>query len=192
MVLQENYTSILNVGDGIMGYVSIPKISVYLPIRHGTSDEVLKAGVGHIQQTMLPTGGEGNHCVLTSHTGNTNAELFTHLTDLVEGDKFYLFIMDQTLTYQVDNIEIILPEEIDKLRAVEEKDYVTLVTCTPYGVNSHRLLVRGTRIPNDEMAVNNTSEVEFPWRIIIIIVMCLLILLIIIMVSRWKKKGEKQ
>jgi len=189
MALPENYTSVLNIGDGIMGYVSIPGIHVYLPIRHGTSDEVLSEGVGHVEQTMLPIGGEGSHCVLTAHTGFTKAELFTHLTEVAEGDKFYLYVLDRTLTYQVDQIEIILPEEIEKLRPVEGEDYVTLVTCTPYGVNSHRLLVRGTRIPNDEEVSHNSMGTKFPWRIIMIAAICLVILLLMIFLSRRKKRS---
>lgn len=186
--LPENYTSVLNIGDGIMAYVSIPVIGVYLPIRHGTSDEVLSESVGHIEQTMLPIGGEGSHCVLTAHTGYTKAELFTHLTEVKEGDKFLLYVLDRTLTYQVDQIQIILPEEIDQLRPVEGEDYVTLVTCTPYGVNSHRLLVRGTRIPNDEVIHDNSRQVAFPWRIVIIAGICLLILLLIIYLAHRSQK----
>lgn len=146
------YWNVLNLsGDGIMGYISIPKINVELAIYHGTSDDVLQTGVGHIEGTKLPIGGEGNHTVLAAHRGLPSARLFTDLDQLVEGDKFYIHILDQVLAYQVDQILSMVDkddtEALEQAMQIEEgQDYVTLFTCTPYGVNTHRLLVRGTRV----------------------------------------------
>ena len=144
--LPNNYLECLNI-NGVMGYIEIPKIGVRLPIYHGTSEEVLQEGVGHIESTALPIGGEFSHAVLTGHRGLPNAKLFTDLDQLEIGDQFYLYILDEVLAYEVDKINTVLPDELQELRAVEGRDLVTLVTCTPYGVNTHRLLVRGTRIP---------------------------------------------
>ena len=147
----EGYFDLLNVtGNGIMGYIDIPKIGVELPIYHGTSEGVLQIAVGHIQGTSLPTGGEGTHCVLSAHRGLPSAKLFTDLDKMTEGDTFTLNVIDRVLTYQVDQILIVLPSEVEPLYTVEGEDYCTLVTCTPYGINSHRMLVRGTRIDNVE------------------------------------------
>lgn len=144
--LPDNYLEVLNT-DGIMGRLTIPKIDVDLPIYHGSSEEVLQKGVGHIESTSLPIGGEYRHAVLTGHRGLPNAELFTRLDELVVGDTFYIHVLDRTLAYQVDQITTVEPDELENLRAVPGEDYVTLVTCTPYGINTHRLLVRGTRVP---------------------------------------------
>lgn len=146
------YWSVLNVGDnGIMGYVSIPRIEQKIPIYHGTSDAVLQVGAGHIMGTRLPIGGEGNHSVLAAHRGLPSAKLFTDIDQLKSGDKFYIHILDKVLAYQVDQIfPMIEKDDIealqDALKNEEGQDYVTLFTCTPYGVNSHRLLVRGHRV----------------------------------------------
>lgn len=146
------YWNVLNLnGDGMMGYISIPKINVELAIYHGTSDEVLQTGVGHIEGTKLPVGGEGNHTVLAAHRGLPSAKLFTDLDQLVEGDEFYIHIFDEVLAYQVDQILPMVDkddtEALTEALGIEEgQDYVTLFTCTPYGVNTHRLLVRGTRV----------------------------------------------
>lgn len=151
MVLPENYMEVLNpAGDGIMGYLEIPSADIRLMIAHGTSDKELENFAGHIEQTALPIGGTNSHAVLTAHTGLPEARLFTDLVKVEEGDKFYIYVLDEMLTYQVDQTEVITPEEVEQLRIVPEKDYVTLLTCTPYGINSHRLLVRGVRIPNEE------------------------------------------
>lgn len=147
----EPYESIMNLaGDGVIGHVEIPKIDVDLPIYHGTSSQVLEEGVGHMANTSLPTGDEGTHTVLTGHTGLPKARLFTDLVELEEGDVFYVHVLDQTFAYRVDQISIVEPSDSSQLQAVEGKNYVTLLTCYPYGVNSHRLLVRGERIPLDE------------------------------------------
>lgn len=143
------YQSLLNVsGNGIMGYIQIPSINVSLPIYHGTEESVLQVAVGHIDSSSLPVGGEGTHCVMSGHRGLPSARLFTDLDQLSEGDIFMLKVLNETLTYQVDQIRIVLPEEVEELEMVRGKDYCTLVTCTPYGINTHRMLVRGIRIDN--------------------------------------------
>ena len=143
------YNSCLNVGNkGVMGYIDIPIIRVSLPIYHGTSDAVLQTGVGHMENTSLPVGGESTHSALSGHRGLLSANLFTNLDRIVEGDIFMLRVLGETLTYRVDKISIVLPDETELLNPVYGMDYCTLVTCTPYGVNSHRLLVRGHRIEN--------------------------------------------
>lgn len=144
------YDNLLNLNnDGVMGYIDIPKISVKLPIYHGTSDEVLNKGVGHLKGTSLPVGGESTHAVLAAHRGLPSAKLFTDLNLVKKNDKFYIIIADEVLTYSVDKIDVIEPQEIDVLQIEKDSDYVTLVTCTPYAINSHRLLVRGKRVQND-------------------------------------------
>ncbi len=145
------YFELLDVGGkGIMAYITIPAIGVELPIYHGTSDSVLQVAVGHIQGTSLPVGGPGTHAVLSAHRGLPSARLFTDLDQLTEGDTFVLNVLNRTLTYQIDQILIVEPTEVTALYVEEGKDYCTLVTCTPYGINSHRMLVRGTRIENEE------------------------------------------
>ena len=139
-------------GNGIMGYIEIPKIECSLPIYHGTSEAVLQIAVGHLEGSTLPVGGAGTHCVLSGHRGLPSAKLFTHLDQLSEGDVFLLRVLNETLTYEVDQIHIVLPQEVDDLAMVPGRDFCTLVTCTPYGINSHRLLVRGKRIENSEAA----------------------------------------
>ena len=147
---QALYDSTLNVsGTGIMGYIDIPEIKCTLPIYHGTSEAVLQVGVGHIEGSSLPVGGEGTHCVLSGHSGLPSAVLFTHLEDLDIGDLFTLQIMDETLTYEVDRFNRVLPHEMELLTIEEGKDSCTLVTCTPYGINTHRLLVHAHRVANE-------------------------------------------
>lgn len=157
-VILDNYEEVLDV-DGIMGYIKIPKINVDLPIYHGCKEESLQKGVGHLEDTALPIGGKGNHCVLSGHRGLPAAELFTDLDKLEKGDQFYLYILDKILTYEVDQIKVISPEEVQDLRTIPDRDLVTLITCTPYGVNSHRLLVRGTRTADVEHA-EETSGIK--------------------------------
>ena len=147
------YENLLNIsGNGVMGYIEIPQIKVSLPIYHGVSDVVLQVAVGHIEGTSIPLGGIGTHSVLSGHRGLPSAKLFTDLDKLVVGDIFLMRILNETITYEVDQILIVKPEEVDALEIEEDKDYCTLVTCTPYGVNSHRMLVRGHRIENLEQA----------------------------------------
>ncbi len=147
------YESLLDVsGNGIIGYIEIPSIKCELPIYHGTDEAILQIAVGHIEGTSLPVGGADTHCVLSGHRGLPSARLFTDLDKMVVGDTFMMRVLDETLTYEVDQIRIVLPEEMDDLEIEEGKDYCTLVTCTPYGINTHRLLVRGHRIENQTEA----------------------------------------
>lgn len=149
-ITEEEYEAILNIANGMMGSLQIPKIEVNLPIYHGVSEETLTKGAGHMPESAFPIGGEGNHAVVTGHTGLPSAELFTDLTALTEGDRFYISILGETLTYEIDQIKVVLPNEGQDLAAVPGEDYCTLVTCTPYGINSHRLLVRGSRMETEE------------------------------------------
>lgn len=143
---KEPYADLLNTdGDGLMGYIDIPKIGVNLPIFHGTTPEVLAAGVGHLQPTSLPVGGKGTHAVLSAHTGVAGRKFFTDLDQLVKGDTFYIHVLNKILAYRVDDIEVVLPDDVSSLAIDSAEDKVTLVTCTPYGVNDHRLLVTGSR-----------------------------------------------
>lgn len=156
-----DYFDTLNLNNNeIMGYISIPKIDVKLPIYHGTSEDVLKNGVGHLEGTSLPIGGEGTHSALTGHTGLPNAKLFTDLDKIEVGDIFYLDILDEKMAYEVDQIKIVEPQDTSDLAIDPTKDYVTLVTCTPYGINSHRLLVRGTRVPYTEDVEEEINKQE--------------------------------
>ena len=150
---KEEYQQLLNVsGLGVMGYIEIPSIDCSLPIYHGTEESALQIAVGHLEWSSLPVGGESTHCVLSGHRGLPSAKLFTNLDKLREGDIFLLRILDEVLTYEVDQILIVEPQEVGALQIVEGQDYCTLVTCTPYGINTHRLLVRGHRIDNVEEA----------------------------------------
>lgn len=158
--LPENYKEVLNLSeDGVMAYIEIPKISVYLPIYHGTSNEVLEKGVGHIQSTSIPIGGISTHSVLTGHTGLPSAELFTRLDELVVGDIFYIHVLNEVLTYKIYETKVILPDEIDELQITSGKDLITLVTCTPYGINTHRLLVKAERTEYEEY-VTDEKEIN--------------------------------
>ena len=156
-----SYESTLDVtGTGIMGYITIEKIGVELPIYHGTGDAVLQVAAGHLEGTSLPVGGASTHAVISAHRGLPSAKLFTNLDQLEVGDTFTITVLDRTLTYEVDNISIILPTETDSLKVSEGKDYITLMTCTPYGINTHRLLVRGRRIttPDKLKHIRVTSD----------------------------------
>lgn len=188
----EEYDAILDFAHDTMGYIEIPAIDVKLPIYHGTSSTVLAKGVGHMPQTAFPIGGKGNHAVLTGHTGYPEAELFTYLTNLKIGDFFYIYILDEILAYRVDQIKVVLPEETEDLLPVPDKDYCTLITCTPYGINSHRLLVRGERteledIPEEQLPEETEQVVS--WKLIIIVILLVILLLIaIIVIYRRRKK----
>ncbi|MFC5221274.1 class C sortase [Bifidobacterium leontopitheci] len=142
----KEYQSLLDAGDGVMGTIRIPKISVDLPIYHGTSEEALAAGSGHLYGSSLPVGGKGTHAVITGHRGLVNALMFTRLDEMVKGDFFYIEVMGETLGYKVDRISVILPDDTSQLKITPGEDRVTLMTCTPYGVNTHRLLVSGHRV----------------------------------------------
>ena len=155
----EEYERQLNVGgNGVMGYIEIAKINVSLPIYHGTSEAVLQVATGHIESSSLPVGGASTHCIISGHRGLPSAKLFTDLDQMSEGDIFQLKILNETLTYEVDQIRIVLPSELDELGIVRDQDYCTLVTCTPYGINSHRLLIRGKRIANPQAAAHVTAD----------------------------------
>ena len=162
---EQSYTRLLNVrGDGIMGYIQIPKIGVELPIYHGTSEETLDKGVGHLMGTSLPVGGIGTHCVLTGHSGLAGTRMFSDLDQLEKGDVFYLKVLDETHAYMILDINTVLPEDTSKLTVDPDRESVTLVTCTPFGVNTHRLLVRGERIEYSmaERLVEDADTQESP------------------------------
>ena len=149
--LVSGYAQTLDIsGTGIMGYITIPKISVELPIYHGTDEGVLQVAAGHLEGSSLPVGGAGTHAVISAHRGLPSAKLFTNLDELEVGDRFTITVLNRVLTYEVDQISIVLPTEVDQLLPTEGMDYVTLMTCTPYGVNTHRLLVRGKRVETTE------------------------------------------
>ena len=150
-LIGENYTESLNVdGKGLIGYIEIPKINVYLPIFHGTSLEVLSKGAGHLEHTAFPIGGKGTHSVISAHSAWPGQTFFDYLDTMEIGDEFYIHVLDQTLKYEVDDINVVLPNDTKNLYVVEGEDYLTLLTCTPYALNTHRLLVRGTRVPYEE------------------------------------------
>ena len=156
---QAEYNAQLDItGTGIMGYLNIPRIGVTLPIYHGTSEEVLQVAVGHLAGTSLPVGGKGTHCSVSGHRGLPGARLFTDLEELAQGDTFTVTVLGRTLTYEVDQIRIVLPSELEELAIDPEQDYFTLITCTPYAVNTHRLLVRGRRTENAPGAVTVLAE----------------------------------
>lgn len=187
----ESQVDVLN--NGMMGYIEIPQIGVSLPVYHYTSEEVLAKGIGHLYGSSLPVGGESTHAVLTGHCGLMDARLFTDLDKLKEGDRFTVNVFDEKLNYEIDQIKTVLPNELDDLTISEGEDYVTLMTCTPYGINSHRLLVRGHRIPDDvdvkaDQSVLNTVKetVRFPVTIFILAGLCVLADIIII-IRIWRK-----
>ena len=156
------YEDLLNIGgDGVMGSIEIPGQDIYLPIYHGTNSASLEKGAGHLQNSSLPVGGgKGTHAVISGHTALPTAEMFNNLSEVEEGGVFYIHVLNQTLAYEVDQIKVVLPEDISDLLIDKNEDYVTLVTCTPYGINSHRLLVRGTRIPYEEAQEKAPLEKE--------------------------------
>lgn len=180
------YNELLNIsGSGIMGQVEIPEIGCALPIYHGVDESVLQIAIGHLDWTSLPVGGESTHCVISGHRGLPSAKLFTNLDELVVGDIFMLRVLDEVLTYEVDQILIVEPNVTDALQIVEGEDYCTLMTCTPYGVNSHRLLVRGHRIENIAEAKvvrvsANAVQIE-PLLVAPVVAMPMLLLLMIIL-----------
>ena len=180
-------------GDDIMGYIEIPMIDVTLPIYHGTEEEILQIAVGHLEWSSLPVGGESTHAVVSGHRGLPSARLFTDLDRLVVGDYFVINVLNQMITYEIDQIKIVEPYEMDDLRIIEGEDHCTLVTCTPYGVNSHRMLLRGTRIENIEEATVRrvTADAMLIEPIIVAPVLAapmLLVLLIVLLIP--KKKGK--
>lgn len=191
------YEELLNVtGNGVMGYITIEKIGVQLPVYHGTGESVLQIAVGHVEGSSLPTGGAGTHCVLSAHRGLPSARLFTDLDKMEVGDTFVLNVIDLTLTYQVDQILIVEPHEVNELYTVDGEDYCTLVTCTPYGVNSHRILVRGTRIENEKKLadIRVTADAALIKPVLVapfVAAPILLVLFIHLMLPKPQKKREE-
>lgn len=175
------YADVLNLGD-VMGYIEISKINIKLPIYQGTSEEVLGRGIGHLDFSSLPVGGESTHTILTGHRGLPSAKLFTDLDKLSKGDLFYIHSLDKVLAYKVDQIKVVLPHETDDLQIVENKDYTTLITCTPYGVNTNRLLVRGERVELNEKEKQKVSTEIFifnKWTVIVpILLLCVFLVVI--------------
>lgn len=190
-----DYDSLLNIaGDGIMGYVKIPKIGVQLPIYHGTNNDSLERGIGHLLGSSLPVGGENTHTILTAHSGMASQKMFSDLPQLEVGDVFYLKVLGETLAYQVDQINTVLPHDTTYLGIEHGEDLATLVTCTPFGVNTHRLLVRGARIPYEEaeVIVEETQEevAESTWeqhylKGIIIGLIAVLVIVVIVLAARF-------
>ncbi len=188
------YQSLLNVsGNGIIGYIEIPSIQCSSPMYHGTDEAVLQIAIGHIEWTSLPVGGLGTHCAISGHRGLPSAKLFTELDKMVIGDTFIIRVLDEVLTYEVDQIRIVLPNELDELKIEEGKDLFTLVTCTPYGINTHRLLVRGHRIENQEEAqrVRVTADAIQIEPMLVAPVVALPILLILLIILLLPKKPKK-
>ena len=193
--LKTRYFEELNFsGNGIMGYVEVPKINVMLPIYHGVEEKVLQVAIGHIDWTSLPVGGESTHCVISGHRGLPSARLFTDLDQLGEGDVFMLSVLNRTITYQVDQIKIVEPHVTEDLLIEEGKDYCTLVTCTPYGVNSHRMLVRGVRVDNiEQVKVKSITAdaVQIEPVIVALFIATPILLVLLIGVLMPKKKPTK-
>lgn len=193
------YESVLNVdGSGIMGYIRIPKIDVMLPVYHGTAENVLQTSIGHLEGSSLPVGGENTHCLLSGHRGLPSARLFTDLDQLREGDTFTITVLNDTLTYEVDHIWIVEPEDLSHLTIEAGQDLCTLITCTPYGINTHRLLVRGHRIPNVDggaMVVADAIQIRpvfiAPFLAIPILILLLIWMLISTSMSRRKVRDRK-
>lgn len=200
-----SYYNVLDLGN-VIAYIDIPKINVNLPIYHGTSDNVLESGVGSVDNTSLPIGGKGTHSVLSAHTGLVRAKMFDNLNKLEIGDVFYIHILDDVLQYEIDQIKTVLPEETEDLKIFPEKDYITLVTCTPYMINTHRLLVRGTRNEeyiNEEQkeTVSSNPKVIFEQKqvvsenknsnIIIKAIVLISIIIIIVVILFIRKRHQK-
>lgn len=193
------YMSILNVNDkGMIGYISIPKIDVRIPIYHGTSSNVLQKGVGHLEGSSFPVGGENTHAILSAHRGLPSSRLFTDLNQLKAGDIFYIYILDQVFAYQVDQTLVTEPSETEALKIVDGKDYVTLVTCTPYAINTHRLLVRGERIDYNRDVEKQTqidmslSTADVILYVGLTIAVVLIIVAVIMLIHYKKKKGKNR
>lgn len=206
-IAQFDYDKILSV-SGAMAYIDIPKIKVYIPIFHGTENEELEQGVGHMKDTSFPVGGRSTHSVIAGHTGLPTAEIFTDIDQLVNGDIFYIHVLDEILAYKVDQIKVVLPDETDDTQIFQGEDYVTLLTCTPYGINDHRLLVRGTRIPydkqNEEVIQDKPTQPDTSENIMSVetiltlgavglsVVMVIIILLILFLPERKKHAKNKK
>ena len=194
----EGYYDLLNVtGNGVMGYVEIPRIDVRLPIYHGTSEGVLQIAAGHMEGTSLPTGGESTHCALSAHRGLPSARLFTDLDKLEVGDTFVLNVIDRVLTYEIDQILIVEPTNVEPLYVTEGEDYCTLVTCTPYGINSHRMLVRGSRTDNavQDKAIRVTADAMQIEPVLVapfVAAPILLLMLLMLLIPNPKKRKNRK
>ena len=194
----EGYNDLLNItGNGVMGYVEIPRIDVRLPIYHGTSEGVLQIAAGHMEGTSLPTGGESTHCALSAHRGLPSARLFTDLDKLEVGDTFVLNVIDRVLTYEIDQILIVEPTNVEPLYVTEGEDYCTLVTCTPYGINSHRMLVRGTRTDNavQDKAIRVTADAMQIEPVLVapfVAAPILLLMLLMLLIPNPKKRKNRK
>lgn len=190
----QEYNNVLDISDnGIMGYIDIPRIRQTLPIYHGTDDAVLQIAIGHLAGTSLPVGGDSTHCVVSGHRGLPSARLFTDLDRLIVGDIWTMTVLNRTVTYEVDQIRIVEPEDLSELQIVQGRDYCTLLTCTPYGINSHRLLVRGHRIANLDGDANVTADAMQVDQTLVAIVVAIIILLILcdfllITSSKWYRQ----
>ena len=193
---RENYNALLDIGgNGIMGYIEIPKLDVVLPLYHGTEEGILQVAIGHLDWTSLPVGGESSHCVVSGHRGLPSARLFTDLDKMEVGDTFLLRVLDEVLTYEVDQIRIVEPQETDDLLIVEGEDLVTLVTCTPYGINTHRMLVRGHRIETQEEKVvrrvtSDAIQIEPVIVAPFVAAPILFALLVVLMIPKSKRRKE--
>lgn len=190
----------------ILGYLTIPVIDLNLPVYYGTSASVLEKGVGYMEETSFPLGGESTHCVLTGHRGLPSAELFTHMDKVAKGDQFYIHILDEILAYEVDQIKVVEPEFTDDLEIIPGKDYTTLVTCTPYSINTHRLLVRGHRVPyTGEEKIKTKSQIRpaamarrvldvWPWFLIMLagIVILEAAIIAVMLFRRWRKRKNNR
>lgn len=190
------YEGLLNInGDGMMGYLDIPSINVKIPVYHGSDEAVLQFAAGHIEWSSLPVGGKGSHTVISGHRGVPSAKLLSNIDQLKIGEYFILHILNETYTYQVDDIKIVLPKEIEQIQIDPQMDYTTLVTCTPYGINTHRLLVRGHRVSNltdeeySQEKEKNNSYLFIVFAVAIITVV--IVLCVILLIRRKKKRGEK-
>ena len=206
----KTYMQALDVdGQGLIGYIDIPKINVYLPVHHSTSEETLAQSAGHLQNTSLPVGGESTHAVISAHSAFPTHTFFDYLTDLKEGDEFFVHVLNRTLKYEVDQIKVVLPENTDDFRIVRGEDYVTLVTCTPYSVNTHRLLVRGKRVEYDDTKyiVTSAKPIEMsegylfflgyriPYWVAILVIACVVamtVFFVVFFVLKGRRRGSRK
>lgn len=192
VVIPDNYMEVLNIDRGVMGTLDIPCVDINLPIYHTVETEVLEKGVGHLQETALPIGGKNNHTVLSTHRGLPQAELFTNLDKMETGDEFYIHIFDRTMAYKVDQIKVVEPDNTKYLKPEKGKDYITLLTCTPYGINSHRLLVRGVRTEYVEEAIRDTPVKVIKWEVYLTAAAGMLLLILVIRAYRRKKRRKTE
>lgn len=192
---EQEYESLLKTdGSGIMGYITIPKINVFLPIYHGIDDTILETSIGHLEGTSLPVGGAGSHCVLIGHRGMPSAKLFSDLDQMEEGDRFTLTVLNETLTYEVDQIHTVLPDDWSDLQIEEGKDYCTLLTCTPYGVNTHRLLVRGHRVENadgDARVIAEAIQMKPIYTVPVVAVPMVIVLIVVYLLLNGSGRNRK-